>query len=318
MKEKLKSYPFEGMNDQQIFVINKLTKFRAARELEKQVGNLIHKDVKSEWYYAGYKDTGYMGGDHCSKGHSLRYVHFAKNRETGEEIKFGIKCVSDFFNITEDQLKLLKDGFVQTNKMVDQIIERFRAGNYKFDIITKKFLAVHDKVNNMEAIANLLYVYLPLPQSYEIEICNAYEKHENQVEFQKFLDENPKYAGIVVMAKLCKDSYLEQHHPKITAKIDEIFKYLDNHGKLTQAQIDLLGKLSITDYTETDKLFKELDTVPSEKFKKFNGYDEYQVYLSLKDSYKNYGLSEKQNNLLNKIYGKFKNTINLMQLPEIV
>lgn len=316
--KKIESYPFEGMNDKQIFVINRLTKFRAAKEMEKQIGNLIHKDVKAEYFYAGYKDTGHMGGDHCSKGHSLRYVHFAKNRETGEEIKFGIKCVSDFFNITPDQLKILKDGFVQTNKVVDQIIERFRAGNYNFEKMTKQFLAVKDKVNNIEVIANLLYVYLPLPYVYEREIAAAYEKYENQQQFNKLLDENPKYAGIVVMAKLCQDSYLEKQHPEINEKINEILKYLDKHGKLSKPQIDFLAKLINVNYNEMDKVFEELDMVPSNRFRKFNGYDEYQVYLNLKDSYKSYGLSEKQNELLNKIHTKMQNVIDSLQLPQTV
>lgn len=64
-------------------------------------------NLNSEWVFAGYKDYKYFGAGCCSLGHPLRYGYFAKNKKTGEVIQFGIKCLSDFFEVKEEVMKAL-------------------------------------------------------------------------------------------------------------------------------------------------------------------------------------------------------------------
>jgi len=96
----------------------------------------------TNWMYAGFVDMGYFGAAHCTLGHKLRYLHLAWDVDKSDlnetfwgtdfnydsvfkaiwsdsAVLFGIKCVSDFFEISEeDRGKLMK---VQRDSMKDMI-----------------------------------------------------------------------------------------------------------------------------------------------------------------------------------------------------
>lgn len=89
------------------------------------------KKTGGTWAYAGFIDTGRHGGDHCAFGHALRYLHIAWDVEKSDieeaffgirynkrveqvledegnnAIKFGIKCVGDFFDVDPSYKKFL-------------------------------------------------------------------------------------------------------------------------------------------------------------------------------------------------------------------
>lgn len=106
------------------------------------------------WTYAGFIDTGYLGGGFCTLGHALRYQHIAidVNRvdrsefvnlnvamdaedvsaefsadhsriaeleNQGALIRFGIKCLADFFEVdkdTVDELRFLQNQAISEMK----------------------------------------------------------------------------------------------------------------------------------------------------------------------------------------------------------
>jgi len=268
-------------------------------------------EITKSWTYEGYKDTGRKGNDHCSMGHALRYVHFAKNKETKEQIKFGIKCISDFFEITVDKLKMIQEGFVQTNKMVDEILAKFKKNDYRFEEMEIKLSQISQGIEYQEEIAKLLEVRLPLPRQYENQINEIWFKEFSNREFQKFLDENPQYAGIVVMAQLYKSNDdFKLKHPILSKKIEDIIGYLNVHKTLSTPQINLLNKIMMLDTEEIDEIIEDIKLVGSNEFRKFGDYNEYVVFLNLEQSYNEWGLSVKQVELLKKIKMRLQGKIN--------
>lgn len=106
------------------------------------------------WTYAGFIDTGYLGGGFCTLGHALRYQHIAIDinqvdrsefvdlqiamdaedvsaefsanhsriaelENQGALIRFGIKCLADFFEVdkdTVDELRFLQNQAISEMK----------------------------------------------------------------------------------------------------------------------------------------------------------------------------------------------------------
>lgn len=317
---KKREHRYEGLSDRQIEVLNKFTQFRAASNMQKKMANILGDEKGcSDWIYYGYKDTGYFGGDKCSMGHTLRYVHYAKNSKTNEVIKFGTKCISDFFNITPDKLKMIKDGFVQTNKMVDNIVEIFRKGDYKIDEMKNKLLVLKEKPEHYDLINDLLNVGLPLPWQYDKEINSIWMKETSNNEFEKFLDNNPQYSGIIVMAQLYGDNdNFKNNHPILYCRISEMLLYLRKRGKLSQAQLDLLSKIILIDFDTIDPLISDLSKLRPSNFLVKGNYNEYSVFTSLVNQYNEWGLSPKQVSLLQKIHNRYLKEINRIKEQDLL
>lgn len=315
-----KSYQYEGMTNKQIDVLNKFTQFRSATIFQKRLTEIIgENELVKDWVYDGYRDTGYFGGDKCSMGHTLRYVHITRNIKTGERIKFGVKCISDFFNITVDKLKMLQEGFIQVNKMANNIVEKFREGNYNFKEMEDKLSVLEEKPEHYENIIALLNVKLPLPWQYDNEVNKIWMKEYSSKEFQKFLDENPKYIGIVVMAQLFKsDDSFKKNHPLLHEKMDDIVKFLNKNKRLSEKQIELLNKIMMMDFDTIDSQIKDLSQLNENDFLRIGDYNEYNTFRSLVDQYNTWGLSEKQIGLINKIYNRCLKKINLNRKYELL
>lgn len=309
-----KEYKYEGMTQEQIDILGRFTQYRSASAIQKKMADIIgDTEITKDWSYDGFIDTGRLGNEHCSMGHALRYVHFAKNKNTNEIIKFGIKCISDFFDITPDKLKMIQEGFIQVNKIVDDIVQKFRNG-YDFETITKKFESLSEAPFHHKAIKLLLSNKLPLPYEYEQEINKIWSKESSRKEFEEFLDKNPQYASIVVMAKMCTgDEQFKQNHSKIYQKMEDIIKFLERNQKLSESQIKLLNKIIMLDFVDIDNKIELLNKVPKEKFLVRGTYREYDVFKGMIQQYEDWGLSEKQVQLLDKIYNR-----NLKYINEII
>ena len=129
--EIIKEY---GLNDEQVAFIKQYSMERSRRAYEKVAAREIGNDeLIKDWTYAGYYDAGYRGADYCSAGHALRYVHIARNINTGKEIKFGIVCVRDFFNLTDVQIKFIKNGFAEANVEIQQVLDTYIKFNGDFN-----------------------------------------------------------------------------------------------------------------------------------------------------------------------------------------
>lgn len=120
------------------------------RKLQKQKELNVMRNNGGMWAYAGFVDMGYRGADYCTLGHPLRYVHLAwdvsvSDIETsffGEEysndiegvinssncIKFGIDCISDFFEIDKEYADKLRRAQREAIKDMDFMCQYYEEG----------------------------------------------------------------------------------------------------------------------------------------------------------------------------------------------
>lgn len=304
---------YEGMTEKQINVLGRFMQYKSATTIQKKMVEIIGESYMiNDWIYYGFIDTGKMGLEHCSMGHALRYVHYAKNIKTKEIVKFGIKCVSDFFNITPEKLKMIQKGFVEINYIVDEIINKFNS-NYNFDEYKNKLQSINDKPEHFNEIMLLLDNGLPLPYCYEKEINLIYSREKSELDFNQFLDENPQYLSIVVMAKfLSSDNTFSIKHPILFEKMKSIIKHLEINKSLSEAQLRLLNKIILLDFDTIDNKIDSLNMLPSSCFNVRGRFDEYAVFKSIVLQYNEWGLSDKQLQLIDKIYDRNKNKIEEM------
>ena len=299
-----KQFIYEGMNKEQIDILNKYTQFKTATKIQKNMVEIIgESEMIQDWVYDGYIDKGRVGGDHCSMGHALRYVHYARNKKTGEIIKFGIKCISDFFHITPQKLKMIQTGFIQVNEVVNEIVEKFKAGNYNFDAIETNLSKLNQLPNHFGEMRLLLDVKLPLPNHYEKEINEILIKENNEKKFQDFLKSEPELNGIIVMAQLYQDNpEFKNKHPELHKKLNDIIGYLHRNKKLSDSQVNVVKKIMTVNYDEMDNIIEDIKLIDPHSFLNFDNFDEYNVFKKLILDYDSWGLTIKQMELLRKIH----------------
>ena len=185
-----------GMNAEQVEFYQNYSKERSCFAYEKIAKReLGTTELIADWKYAGYYDAGYRGADHCSAGHALRYVHIAKNEKTGKEIKFGIKCVSDFFKLTPTQLKFIKAGFNEANREIMSSIDTYVKYNgdyakytehskidekFRYIMETDSTVMIRMRCDRFEELlklaemSRLCDLRLPFPSEFEWRINGAY------------------------------------------------------------------------------------------------------------------------------------------------
>lgn len=111
------------------------------------------------WHYAGFIDMGYRGAGSCTLGHPLRYMHLAWDVEVsdietaffGEDysdsfekaisssncIIFGIKCISDFFEVNKDCVRALQAAQRDSLKDMSLMYEHYNSNTV--DEVLAKF-----------------------------------------------------------------------------------------------------------------------------------------------------------------------------------
>lgn len=314
MKDVGKKFKYEGLTDKQINVLNRFTQYKAATTAQKKMAEIIGETYMiNDWIYYGFVDTGVRGNAHCSMGHALRYVHYAKNLKTGEIIKFGIKCISDFFQIDAAKLKLIQAGFFEINDMVNNIIEKFHNG-YDFNFVENKLKSLNEKPQHYKEMLLLLENKLPLPYCYEKEINLIFTRENASIEFDEFLDKHPEYLSLVIMAKfLSSDVAFKMNHPILFEKMNSIINCLEKNKSLTEAQLKLLNKIILLDFDDLDEKINALNLLPRSCFQIRGNYNEYVVFKNIILQYNDWGLSEKQVSLINKLYDRNKKNIELFQ-----
>lgn len=122
-----------------------------ARELTKLRGH-------HTWEFGGINDTEEFGGSCCELGHPIRYEYYAVN-EIGDTIVFGEKCASDFFDISEDNMRKLTNI---RKSMCEEILYIARSMyNGKSDINDLKLLYdVVDRIDDNGLYKNIMRGYL--------------------------------------------------------------------------------------------------------------------------------------------------------------
>jgi len=112
---------YSHFNDEQVGLLKYYSRYMTKKEFERRRGTarlgisnkkveklIILSEGVDDWEYDGFEDTGVMGGGHCSLGHALRYKHYAYSPYLDTSIVFGIKCISDFFDVSESLLHDMK------------------------------------------------------------------------------------------------------------------------------------------------------------------------------------------------------------------
>lgn len=152
---------------------------RARARKQAELGQL--RNEGGLWHYAGFIDTGYDGGGYCTLGHKLRYMHLAwdvtvSDIETAfwgndytnklEEILdsnnviiFGIKCITDFFEVDQECMSNLLRAQRESMKEMDmmcQVYETNKFDEYKNDFkLFEEVMTILAKKNAKAKMAGL-------------------------------------------------------------------------------------------------------------------------------------------------------------------
>lgn len=161
-KKELKIEDYYGfLNKEQTELIRDYSRLKSANIFNKRMAEMRgNKNLIDDWIYLGFTDLGDRIGK-CSLGHPLRYEHYAYNVETKESIIFGVKCVADFFDLTEQQIKLIDKGVKETNTEILKVLKEI--GNKKlidWDIKYIEDLKKVDTENTEENIIKKAYKFI--------------------------------------------------------------------------------------------------------------------------------------------------------------
>ena len=131
------------------------------------------------WQYAGYIDMGDTGSIHCERGHALRYVHLAWDSgsadldttfwgnnyslsiasvlESPNCLVFGASCVSDFFEVDREKMKLqlmklqresVEDMHLLHTVYKNNLVDLYKDSFALFDSLMSK-LVLNDSRNSL-------------------------------------------------------------------------------------------------------------------------------------------------------------------------
>ena len=302
--EIIKEY---GMTDEQVEFYKKYSMERSRKAYERIAAKELGTDTLiDDWVYCGYYDAGYRGAEFCDAGHALRYVHIALNKKTGKKLKFGIKCVTDFFNLTPAQIKFIKNGFAEANDEIQQGIDRFveYEGNWdlyeekfqykaKLDFILEKEPSAlrldTDELMHLLKLGELrciLDLKLFLPRVWENAIKYVYDVVKRNL-FDKEAENSWNAVDGI--------DYIKLNHPNIY----RIIKNIKSKDNQTDKQKYFVTKLLNTPWKMIDSI---LDN--NSKYLSLMSSKELWIYDNLVDSYHKYGLTVKQIDLLKKITNK--------------
>jgi hypothetical protein len=305
-----------GLNDLQKDFLNKFSKLRTAKKFEIEALRLIGRpELVKDWCYNGYKDTGSMGQGRCSRGHALRYEHYAKNIITEEVIVFGIKCVTDFFNLTPQQLKLIKQGVAETNQEIYQILEKLTKYKTfkqyeKENMIEHKLNLISKQPQHLLTIVDFLNHQLPLPDILENEINKIWRSESSDRDFIEFFKDFPELRELTIKAQVIDDnSKFKERHLSIWKKIHDITSYLHKYKNISSGQMGLFKKLLNVDYDLIDGLISDLRLVNKTHYIQNSKFNELDLLKSFMTQYEEWGLTENQINLVKKIHKRLSKHI---------
>lgn len=124
------------------------------------------------WHYAGFIDMGYKGAGECTLGHPLRYMHlawdvtvsdiesaffgenynedFEQALESNNCIVFGIKCISDFFEVDKECMRALQKA--QRESLKDMALMYDYYANNMVDEVNSTFVVLDELINKIKGI----------------------------------------------------------------------------------------------------------------------------------------------------------------------
>lgn len=307
---------FSKLNKEQKEVIKQLS-INKSKEIFNKTRYKGMMNNSGEWIYNGCYDTGRMGNGKCTNGHSLRYAHIAVNVKTGKKIVFGIKCVHEFFNMTDAKQKEIERSFNETNKMIKTIYEMVNSGNTNYiekaeeiELIEKH--STSSNIQNIKEIKMLINAKLPIPWFMATSLDNKYKIISNQVKAKELLENNAELNAAVTLYELIKNSINEQQFAWELSTMASLKNNLYDYGKLTDKQIELFIELVNRDYTIKDysDVRNKLETMMKVRMSKYDVQLVGSLYFQLSSYNK---LSEKQLKLVDKIYFKYRKQISTLK-----
>ena len=109
---------FYSLEEDDIIMIMEYMKWRSKAEAINQGIQIWDKPVSaklremaSDWEFAGVCDYGYFGAETCVEGHPIRYAYNVHSPSVGITVPFGVKCVSDFFDVPQVKMNAYKKFF---------------------------------------------------------------------------------------------------------------------------------------------------------------------------------------------------------------
>ena len=307
---------FSKLNEEQKEVIKQLLIKQSKENFNKTKYKGMIND-SGEWIYNGCYDTGRMGNGKCTNGHSLRYAHIAVNVKTGKKIVFGIKCVHEFFNMSDKKQKEIEKSFNEANKMIKSIYKMVNSGNTNY--IEKaeeiEFIEKHSTssgIQNIKEIKMLINAKLPIPWFMTTSLDSKYKRIKIEVETKEFLENNAELNVAVTLYELIKNSINEQQFDWELSTMASLKNNLYDYGKLTDKQIELFIELVNRDYTIKDysDVRNKLETIMKVKMSKYDIQLVGSLYFQLSSYNK---LSDKQLKLVDKIYFKYRKQIGTLK-----
>lgn len=146
------------------------------------------KEMASDWEFAGVCDYGYMGAETCIEGHPIRYAYNVHSPSLGITVPFGVKCVSDFFDVPQVKMSAYKRYFKIAQ---DELITCLNKGRYmhdrdyleNIDFITglknkdfEKVAKARLGIKGLELVLSFIYRGFHLPMYLKREIRNIERK----------------------------------------------------------------------------------------------------------------------------------------------
>ena len=228
---------YKNLTEEQV---NLLQQFSKVRTLKNSKLSILEAHNGIKWYYNGCYDTGFFGGGRCSNGHKLRYVYEAIN-DDGDTIQFGEKCIKEFFKVSEYIIKDLKNGLVETSKLIKEVVRMVDENQNN----SKKYKEIFSKIEQskmnpdyLEITKKLLSVDLPIPYWIEKEIKNLYKA----VQFKESLTDEQE--GALVMAEFILQEFNNNCNTSWDAEtLRSLMGQYKEKNSLSEKQIDLLTKI---------------------------------------------------------------------------
>lgn len=299
---------YKNLTEEQV---NLLQQFSKVRTLKKSELSMLEALDGTKWYYNGCYDTGFFGGGRCSNGHKLRYVYEAIN-DNGDIIQFGEKCIAEFFNVSNYIIKSLKDGLVETSKLIKEVVKmvnenKNNSKEYK-EILSK---IDHSKMNpdNLETAKKLLSVDLPIPYWIEKEIKELYKA----VQFRESLTEEQE--GILVMAEFILQEFNSNCNTSWDAEtLRSLMGQYEMKNSLSEKQMELLTKIVYRNCTKKEEFDENKYNETLEKINKLlrcrmNNYENDFIRSLFDQLIQRRKLSDKQMEILEKKMYRYRRQI---------
>lgn len=300
----------QGLSDEQVKFYQQYSLERSRRAYEIVAAEELGSDeLIEDWQYNGYYDAGYRGAEYCTAGHPLRYVHLAQNKKDGRIIKFGIKCVTDFFKLTPLQIKFIKNGFNEANREIQEGLDAYVQWQGDFDAYEEKYhysrklqfiikndpdklYLASDSFMNLLKVTEaktILKLRLFLPNYFAYAIDRAFRVISRTVEIvSEDNNEEVKNPHQDIF------DYLKSNHPDAYKVANSLYNN-SRIAALTEKQRNLFNKLMSTKWQEIDIIIAQ---VAAKQIKLRANYLD--IFDSLTDQYKKWGMTEKQFQLMGK------------------